>query len=494
LRCGPIENAEAEEDSEKFNQENLKVCDRKACQLPNCWCSDDGTVIPGNLNSNEVPQFILLGFAGAVNELVFESYKKVLGYHGKFNPTQNRLNPNQCGIKGTFFINHEYSNYAEIQWFAAQGHEIALSSITHRQPETWWTENANYSDYAEEVIGLREILLKYANGGSTNGPLTRDNVIGMRVPFIKPGGDVMYEMAFDFGLAYDSSLVVPKLSVPLWPWTWDYRQPFECSNQKQKVSKDPNSDANDNAETGDAIVENNNRHHGNRSGQPANSAVNTRRKRNSPYLGRPLHCPTKPYPGLWEIPVNPLSNEYNTCPTADQCVFPSSDESDDSEDIVSFLQENFEHHYTTNRAPFQLNFHVNWFTAKNKVKALSKFIESILSKYNDVYFVTYQQLVGWLRNPTPLKDYKPPCESKNASAVCNRPHTCVLKHYLNEKGEAATSENAVRTETRYMPVCHQTICPPAQYPWFNNISGQSKNFKTIMQLVEESSTTSSSTN
>lgn len=244
-----------------------------------------------------------------------------------------------------------------------------------------------------------------------------------------------------------SSLVAPKYSIPFWPFTWDHRQPFECSNQKQKNTKDAATEASENAEHGADIVENN-RHHG-RGGQPTSSA-NTRRKRNSPYLGRPLHCPTKPYPGLWEIPVNPLSNEYNTCPTADQCVFPSSDESDDSDDIVNFLQENFDHHYTTNRAPFQLNFHVNWFTSKNKVKALSKFIENILAKYNDIYFVTYQQLVNWLRNPTPVKEFKPGCEAKNATLVCNRPHTCVLKHYLNDKSEAATSENAIRTETRYM--------------------------------------------
>jgi len=234
LKCGPIAETELEEDNEKFNQENLKVCDRQNCKLPNCFCSDDGTFIPGNLNSNETPQFVLLSFAGAVNELVFENYKKVLGYHGKFNPTQNRLNPNQCGIKGTFFVNHEYNNYAEILWLAAQGHEIALHSITQRQPELWWTETANYTSWAEEIIGLREILIKFGNGGNPNGPLNRDNIIGLRAPFIKPGGDAMYEMAHDFGLAYDSSLVVPKLSIPLWPFTWDYRQPFDCSNQKQK--------------------------------------------------------------------------------------------------------------------------------------------------------------------------------------------------------------------------------------------------------------------
>lgn len=275
----------------------------------------------------------------------------------------------------------------------------------------------------------------------------------------------------------------------IFKFTWDHRQPFECSNQKQKNPKE----GTEGGETGSEIVENNNRHHG-RGGQPASpSDANTRRKRNAPYLGRPLHCPTKPYPGLWEIPVNPLFNEYNSCPTADQCVFPSSDETDDSEDIVTFLQENFDHHYQTNRAPYQINFHVNWFTSKNKVKGLSKFIENILSKYNDVYFVTFQQLVNWLRNPVPVKEFKLPCESKNTSLVCNRPHTCVLKHYLNDKNEAATSENSVRTDTRYMPVCHQSGCP-SQYPWFGNIHGSSKQFKSIMQLVEEASPPSSSAN
>lgn len=71
---------------------------------------------------------------------------------------------------------------------------------------------------------------------------------------------------------------------------------------------------------------------------------------------------------------------------------------------------------------------------------------------------------------------------------------CVLKHYLNDKNEAATSESAVRTETRYMPVCYATNSCPTQFPWFGNVHGNGKNFKTIMQLVEESSTTNGGTN
>lgn len=41
--------------------------------------------------------------------------------------------------------------------------------------------------------------------------------LGLRAPFIKPGGDAMFEMAHDFGLAYDTSLVAPKLLQPIWP-------------------------------------------------------------------------------------------------------------------------------------------------------------------------------------------------------------------------------------------------------------------------------------
>ena len=42
----------------------------------------------------------------------------------------NRINPNGCAIKATFFLNHEYTNYANVQWLAAQGHEIGIHSVT----------------------------------------------------------------------------------------------------------------------------------------------------------------------------------------------------------------------------------------------------------------------------------------------------------------------------------------------------------------------------
>jgi peptidoglycan/xylan/chitin deacetylase (PgdA/CDA1 family) len=494
LTCGPVSEEETIREEKERNQDKLPTCDPNQCQLPNCFCSEEGTSIPGNLEPNQTPQFVLINFSGALNELVFEHYKKALGYTSKYNANQNRHNPNGCGIRATFFINHEYSNYAQIQWLAAQGHEIALHSITHRLPEIWFTDTANYSDWAEEMIGIREIILANSFGSASYPSVSRESVVGMRAPYIKPGGDAMFEMAHDFGLLYDSSVVAPKGTPPYWPFTWDYRQPFDCSNNKKTTEEKKSADGDDilssnvrqsrprqrrdtkkdktpkktTAQEKKTFVKNNKRQH--------------RVRRNSPFLGRPLKCPTKAYPGLWEIPINPLWNEYNTCHHADQCVFPNNGDDDDINDITDFLKENFERHYTTNKAPFQLNFHVTWFTQKGHVRALYKFFD-YLTSLKDVWFVTYQELINWMKDPRPLTELNFKCENATAS-TCTRPHTCVLKHYITSNNSAATEDNFSKSDTRYMPVCHSSVCPQ-QYQWFGNHAGRKNNFKTIMELVDD---------
>ncbi|KOB66971.1 Uncharacterized protein OBRU01_20493, partial [Operophtera brumata] len=70
-----------------------------ACQLPECYCSENGTSIPGNL---EPTQHIL---------------------------PPSRTNPNGCPVKATFFISHPYTNYRHVQKLWNDGHEIAVNSI-----------------------------------------------------------------------------------------------------------------------------------------------------------------------------------------------------------------------------------------------------------------------------------------------------------------------------------------------------------------------------
>lgn len=51
--------------------------------------------LPGGLQANQIPQMILIGFSGAVNELVMDQYKKVLGYStNKYATSQTKYGHN----------------------------------------------------------------------------------------------------------------------------------------------------------------------------------------------------------------------------------------------------------------------------------------------------------------------------------------------------------------------------------------------------------------
>lgn len=65
---------------------------------------------------------ILLTFDGAVNLNNYEKYQKVL--------KRGLKNPNNCDIKGTFFVAHEYSNYQMVQQLASDANEIATETIS----------------------------------------------------------------------------------------------------------------------------------------------------------------------------------------------------------------------------------------------------------------------------------------------------------------------------------------------------------------------------
>ena len=97
-------------------------CDLSKCSLPDCFCSVDGTRIPGDLKPEETPQMVILTFDDAVNNENWEIYQKVF--------TSNRTNGNGCPIRSTFFLSHEYTNYRHVQKLWNDGHEIAVHSIT----------------------------------------------------------------------------------------------------------------------------------------------------------------------------------------------------------------------------------------------------------------------------------------------------------------------------------------------------------------------------
>mgnify|MGYP002050603979 CR=1 FL=1 len=99
-------------------------CDYANCSLPDCFCSVDGTLVPDGLDPKDVPQLIYITFDDAVNDDNWKLYQE------RIFPSKYK-NPNGCPIHGTFYVSHEFTNYAMVNKLSNQGHEIAVNSITN---------------------------------------------------------------------------------------------------------------------------------------------------------------------------------------------------------------------------------------------------------------------------------------------------------------------------------------------------------------------------
>ncbi|XP_012282378.1 uncharacterized protein LOC105700791 [Orussus abietinus] len=361
-------------------------CDPKRCQPPDCWCSADGTEVPGNLSSTSVPQMMAISFDDAINAENFDVYLKLF--------TENRKNPNGCPIRGTFFVSHQYTNYRDVQYLWNAGHEIAVHSVTHRGPQEWWSRNATIEDWFDEMVGVANIINKYA------GVRIKD-IKGLRAPFLQMGWNRQFLMMTEFGFLFDASMIAPFSDPPLWPYTLDFRSPHRCVSKEQL-------------------------------------------------------CPSRAYPGIWEIPVNQfLSGEY-VCTSVDSCSVNLS-----GEEVYKMLMLNFKRHYLSNRAPMSLRLHSAWLQNPTYLYAFAKFLDDIL-RLPDVYFATHYQIIEWMQKPTPimqLHSFKPwHCEKQHFEPyelACDLPSTCKLP-------------SRVLKSDRYLHTCFEC---PKQYPWLRNEFG-----------------------
>ena len=85
------------------------------CTLPDCWCSSDGTLVPGGLSPTDVPQMVTITFDDAIND---ENWRL---YSSRLFP-QTRKNPNGCPVN---FLAHtlvlrkwiKYFKFKHIYWF-----------------------------------------------------------------------------------------------------------------------------------------------------------------------------------------------------------------------------------------------------------------------------------------------------------------------------------------------------------------------------------------
>ena len=307
-------------------------CDKEICKLPDCFCSEDGSEVPGNLcpdndNCERVPQMVTITFDDAINNNNIDLYDEIF---------RGRRNPNGCDIKATFFVSHKYTNYSAVQELHRKGHEIGVFSITNNERARYWTEGS-YDSWLGEMAGARLILERFANISGT-GP---NPIIGVRAPLLRVGGNTQFEMMFDQGFFYDSSIAAPLSRVPVWPYSLDYRMPHKCHGNAQ-------------------------------------------------------NCPSRSWAGMWEMPINELDRRDD--PSFDErlsgCHLVSSCSNIyDKDQFGRMIRHNFERHYMSNRAPLSLSFDAAWLkTNKGFTQVLVDWMTETLEEHNDVYFLTEYQV------------------------------------------------------------------------------------------------------
>ncbi|KAK0182632.1 hypothetical protein PV327_000748 [Microctonus hyperodae] len=247
--------------------------------------------------------------------------------------------------------------------------------------------------WAREVAGQREILAAY-------GGVKLEDVRGMRAPFLSVGGNNMFKMLWETNFTYDSSMPIYENRPPSWPYTLDYKLFHDCMIPP---------------------------------------------------------CPTKSYPGLWEVPMV-MWQDLNggRCSMGDACSNPPT-----SDGVYKMLIKNFERHYTTNRAPFGLFYHAAWFTQPHHKEGFISFLDTIVAM-DDVWVVTNWQALQWVRNPTPLgllNNFEGfGCNYPDRPKKCNNSKLCNLWH---------------KSGVRYMRTCQP--CPDI-YPWTGKTGIRSSRF------------------
>ncbi|KAL7640115.1 UNVERIFIED_CONTAM: hypothetical protein RMT77_009529 [Armadillidium vulgare] len=372
-------------------------CDSKACILAEgCFCSIDGTLIPGNLNPEQTPQMILISFSGAVNERNFGIFDDI------FKGTVKNKG-NECTAKATFFVSHAFTNYSAVQELHRRGHEISVHSITSLQDPNYWT-NLPAEEYVAEFDGARIIIEEFSN-------ITSQDILGMRVPNGRAGGNQQFHMMNEWGFLYDSSLAAPRGRLPIWPYTLHYRIPHKC-------------------------------------------------------LGTDQNCPSQPFP-VWEIPLNELDRrddvlfdeELTGCHYVDSC-----SNIVEEKQFARFLDNNLAHHYGTNRAPLGLHFTAAFFETKpHFLKVFKEWVRRTAENGN-YFFVTMQQAISWILNPTEIaginnfEEWKLKCDVQGLP-FCSLPNPCpnrVPRLFPNE-------------ESMYLYTCSE--CPNT-YPWLYDPYGQ----------------------
>jgi hypothetical protein len=225
---------------------------------------------------------------------------------------------------------------------------------------------------------------------STFANIPAEDIIGARTPQLQLEGDVSINAYVAAGLQYDSSWTSRSNRV-LFPYTLDYLSTQEC-----------------------------------RTGTT---------------------CPSESHPGFWIAPINNLQgNNSIECNSFTTCFIAGS-----ADDISTWLLQQVDRN-GTNKAPLTLMVPSSWFRfVSNSFEGFEKFLDELGGR-SDVFLVSQQQVIEWMKNPVPVDQFK--TDVYDRTADCNAIN-CPLINANNE--------------IRYMKSC--VNCPEV-YPWLGNPTGQ----------------------
>ncbi|VDM44761.1 unnamed protein product [Toxocara canis] len=209
-----------------------------------------------------------------------------------------------------------------------------------------------------------------------------DEIVGARAPHLKIAGDKQFSTLKSSGFTYDSTMSFS--GGPFWPQTFDFALAWGCSQ---------------------------------------------------------AGCPRISHPGLWEIPISRITRgdsreDHITLKDALRV-------GDLPADIANMLEDNFQRHYQSNRAPFVIAISTDYLTSlqdNGAVNALEMFISKVLQN-SDMYIVSASQALQWLQLPTRLSKihnftaWQCPLRTRDHVLPCENPSTCA---FTSDRGVAHT--------------------------------------------------------
>ena len=129
------------------------------CSAPDCVCAS--VQPPGGLQAANVPQIVLLTFDDSVHTASYATCQQLL---------TNHVNPNGTPIQATFYTQSKWSDFRLVQQLHAQGHEIALHTMSHTT-----TTNTDVDTWRREIYGCRKALSELAQ-------IPIEDIVGFRAP------------------------------------------------------------------------------------------------------------------------------------------------------------------------------------------------------------------------------------------------------------------------------------------------------------------------